>query len=617
MFSIVKKIRFLSFPKTGFGVVAVVLSLYAEPGYANLQEGFVTRADGDNTLVIQNGLYIFRLSGTSREVAESEVRLMGQKFYEGYVARGLKDAVDMLSDVLPIYMRNSAPSLLNLFGFSRMRLGGDDDRAFVAGIAAASSLSYFDVRRVYLHPDLLHVLPALAVKLGLQKAQEGVYASIGCSSVVISDQFSENGERIIGRNQDYQGIGLYDSFPSVSFVTPSKGYRYVAVKPAGLATAGINSMNEHGLVAAIHSMFSSQYKFDGIPILTVVQRIVQYARNIDEALVMLAAMQKERGFVSGWGLHLSDRKDGVARAAVVELDGSGFSVDWRLGGKSALSNHYSTPERKKHILKFSFSTTHHSIARLHRLEKDIYEPFPRTVGDVIDIMRDRIDDFSGETLSFSPWAVSTIDQVSSSVYLPDRKEFYVAIDKAPVSDGRFMKLNFEDGFSGRYEHEKIESISFPLADGSTVQTRFPALPHFKTAFLAFEKKDFPSAYLELKRAYSKEDNPYYRIGLGFVALQLSKFSESIAWMAPLVDSERIHPHHRRVARFIRGLAYDALGERSLASEDFAIIASDSQTWPSMREAAVVRRDFPLDSAKIVNLRFSLKHLDSMAYPAGR
>ncbi len=583
------------------------------------QDFVATRFDGSNSLAVQNGLYIFRLSGTPKEIAQSEARLMGEKFYDGYVARGLTNALELLAEGLPASMQGAVPTVLDVFGFSRMRLGGDDDKGLIAGLAAATTLSFAELRRIYLQPDLLHIIPGIAVKLGAQKALEGSYDSFGCTSLAIGDQFTHNGERIIGRNQDYPGIGLYDTFPSVSFVTPSTGYRYVAVKPAGFVTAGINSMNEYGLVAALHTMYSSEHKFDGVPILTAVQRVIQYARDIDEALVLIDDMQKERGFVSGWGLHLSDRKNGKARAAVVEFDGAGFSVDWRLEGSSTLSNHYSTPERKKHSLYFSFGTTYHSIARLNRLDENVEKLSVGNVEKVVNVMRDRTDDYSGKTFSFSPWSISTIDQVSASVYLPDSKELYIAIDKAPVSDGRFMKLNMNDGFLGKYERTIIDPITFPWNDGNNdaiSKPRFAAYPNFKAAYIAYENKDLFTAYSELKQAYAKEDNPYFRIDLGVIAMRLSLYSESVNWLNPLVASPILHPHHRRVARFFRALSLDALGKRSPASQDFSIVANDPQTWPALQEAAKVRRIVPLDSKKLTNQSFNLKYVDSFFYPAG-
>lgn len=579
--------------------------------------GFEVRRAGHAWMVVQHGLRVAGLAGDPRRVARDHVRLLGEDFERSYFVVAESKVVRSLGALLPPNSRARAERIVDALLFDVMALDGEDDRGVVQGVAEAGGHSLRACRRAYLGPDAQHLLVAAAARLGLLDARTGVLDRLGCSSVVLFGERTADGERIFGRNQDYPGLGFYDRMPLVSFVTPRRGHRYVALAPAGVPTAGITAMNDAGLALALHSGLTGYVNPRGLPILTLTHRIVQHCASIDEAVALVDRLDRERGFASGWLIHLTDRKDGVARAAVVEVDAEGYSVSWRSDGVSCLANAYTAPPRRAGELHVAFSTSFHNVARQQRLENLANAPRTFDVHRTVDLMRDRTDQVTGEAVSYSPWILAALDQTEAAVLLPDEGAIWVAVGRAPVTEGLWVRLSLRDAFAGRYVREGL-GPAVRLGHAPPLATRFPAYAAFRDAYVArHQEGDLAAALAHLERALALEDSPWFRLAAGALALRLGRTAAARAHLTRILADPHLPAHHHRLARFYLACALDADGAHSRARELFASVAAAPRTWPTLRRAAASWREHAFPRSRLGDVDLHLKYMDQLDPPRRR
>ncbi|MCR4318365.1 MAG: C45 family peptidase [Planctomycetes bacterium] len=594
---------------------AALIFSFAVNAYADEIE---VKTFGENTMVTQHGLSILHLKGSAYETSLAYANLIGEMMYEGYLPTAADKLDDAIRGVLPEgFLQNLGSPLADGLFFMQMELGGSDDASMVQAFNDVLDNSRVSPLKAYFSPDAQHVLVARAESLGIARAETGIIESFGCSSAIAFGEKTADGARIFGRNQDYFGIGSYDKYPCVSFVEPDVGYRFVCIAPVGLFTAGITAMNEKGLAIGLHSALTKNVNLGGVPILTAIHRVVQRCASIDEAAKMMEEIASTRGNVSGWLCHITDRVDGVAHAAVIEIDGAGVTVVRRDDGTSALTNNYTAKDRREDELHFSFTTAYQNRTRLDRLNARLGADEEIDLGDMLDIMRDRVDSTTSERISYSPYIVTAIDQVKSVIFLPDELAFYVGIDGAPVTHGRWLKLSLENGFADGYTSKNLDFESVGSGP-ERIADEFPGYPHFVDAYVKKHQEfDADGAIESLRLAVQVDDCPYYKLALGAMLLKRGDVSEGAEFVEAVKDDTRMHVHQRRLAKFLFAASGDVLGNSEAARVNFAEVAGDPETWETLKSAARSFADAEFPASKLADIDFNLKFMDGISYPTDK
>ena len=108
-------------------------------------------------------------------------------------------------------------------------------------------------------------------------------ALVGCTSFGTWDAQSKDSEMIIGRNFDFYVGDKFAQDKIVAFFNPSEGYKFMTVTWGGFIGA-VSGMNEKGLTVTINADKTKIPTASATPVSLVAREILQYAKNISEAL---------------------------------------------------------------------------------------------------------------------------------------------------------------------------------------------------------------------------------------------------------------------------------------------------------------------------------------------
>lgn len=118
-------------------------------------------------------------------------------------------------------------------------------------------------------------------------------ALVGCTSFGTWGGTTDS-NMIIGRNFDFYVGDKFAEDKIVAFINPTEGYKFMTVTWGGFIGA-VSGMNEKGLTVTINAAKSSIPSGSATPVSLVAREILQYAKNIDEALQIT---RKRKMFVS-------------------------------------------------------------------------------------------------------------------------------------------------------------------------------------------------------------------------------------------------------------------------------------------------------------------------------
>lgn len=224
------------------------------------------------------------------------------------------------------------------------------------------------IRSLYLHGahDIGHALSDLAL--------------VGCTSVALWGDQTEDGELLIGRNFDFYAGDEFAEEKVIAFIRPNEGIPFASVSWPGMLGV-VSGMNLEGLTVTMNAGKSSIPLKAKKPISILAREILQYCSTIDEAI---ALANKSEVFVSE-SLMIGSAKD--KKSVLIEIAPKNIGVYEVENNQLVCSNHFQSEAYKRDKRNNKHIQKSHSKYRFERftelLEADSSKMNPLRLSDIL------------------------------------------------------------------------------------------------------------------------------------------------------------------------------------------------------------------------------------------
>lgn len=306
------------------------------------------------------------------------------------------------------------------------------------------------------------------------------YSVVGCTSFAVKGRKSANHELLVGRNFDFYVGDDFAKNKLVIFVNPSKGYKFTSYSWAGF-TGVASGMNEKGLTVTINASKSDLPTSSKMPISLLAREILQYAKNIDEAV---AIAKKRHTFVSET-LMVSSAEDG--KAVLIEKSPKKLGVYESKTDVLVCANHYQSDVFKKDQANVKNIAHSDSKYRFERMKQLLAGTHPLNSVNAAAILRDQ-SARDGDTLGMgNPRALNQLQAHHSVVMQPQSKLYYISSSDYQL--GTFLGYDLAKTFKTK-QIQLVDTISQDPFLTSAAYGKFKAFKLVKqqiSAYLMFDK----------------------------------------------------------------------------------------------------------------------------------
>lgn len=324
----------------------------------------------------------------------------------------------------------------------------EDYQAELYGLSRYSSDQYNFIaprylRSLYLHGahDIGHALQDLAM--------------VGCTSLAVWNENTEDGDLLIGRNFDFFVGDDFAENKLVEFVQPEQGIPYMSVSWPGMIGV-VSGMNKEGITVTINAGKSKIPLTAKTPISFVTREILQYARNIDEAIVIV---KKRKVFVSESILvgSANDRK-----AVIIEVSPDNFGVyEAPNSDRVFCANHFQSDSYKNDKRNQKHIQESHSEYRYEKLQELLQENKKLNPEKMALILRDR-SGLKERKIGFgNEKAINQLLAHHAVIFLPEKRLVWVSSN--PYQLGEFVCYDLNKIFSDhRLENAELGVSQFNI-----------------------------------------------------------------------------------------------------------------------------------------------------------
>ena len=356
----------------------------------------------------------------------------------------------------------------------------EDYQAELYGLSQYSSDKYDFIapkflRSMYLHGahDIGHAMQDLMV--------------VGCTSLAIWNENTEDGDLLIGRNFDFYVGDDFSKNKLIEFVEPEEGIPYLSVSWPGMIGV-VSGMNKEGITVTINAGKSKIPLTAKTPISLVTREILQYAKNIDEAI---AIAKKRKVFVSE-SILVGSAND--KNAVIIEVSPDNFGV-YKVENTSRVfcTNHFQSDAYKddkrnqKHIIES------HSEYRYEKLQELLKENKKLNPEKMTAILRDK-SGLKGEKIGYgNEKAINQLLAHHAVIFSPQKRLVWVSSN--PYQLGEFVCYDLNEIFSDK----RLKSGEFSKSELNIAKDPFVDSKEFKN----YEEYKFASS--EVNNAIDDKD----------------------------------------------------------------------------------------------------------------
>lgn len=274
---------------------------------------------------------------------------------------------------------------------------------------------------------------------------------VGCSSFAVDHDRSADGKLLIGRNFDFYVGDDFAEDKLLTFVNPTKGYKFASYAWGGLIGV-VSGMNEKGLTVTINASKSDVPLGAKDPISILTREILQYASTTAEAIEIA---QKRETFVSESILVGSAIDDKVI---VIEKSPSKMDVYEPSSDAMVCTNHYQSELFSKDEVNIDNINTSDSKYRFDRMQQLLDRYAPIDVNDAAAILRDRNGLNDVELGLGNPKALNQLIAHHSVMFKPQDKLLWVSTP--PYQLGTYVSYDLDEVFKDGTDGE-VDSLNIP------------------------------------------------------------------------------------------------------------------------------------------------------------
>lgn len=300
------------------------------------------------------------------------------------------------------------------------------------------------LRSLYLHAahDIGHALTDLDM--------------VGCTSFAAWNDNTEDGSLLLARNLDFYAGDEFAESKIISFVRPAKGYPFMSISWGGMI-GNLSGMNTEGLTVTLNSGKSDIPLIAKTPISIVAREILQYAKNIDEAI---AIARKREVFVSE-SIMIGSAHD--KKAVLIEVSPKKFGIlDVPNSSQVICSNHFQSDAFKDDENNKEAITNSHSQYRYEKMQ-ELLNDSKITPAKAVEMMRNR-EGLGNTSLGYgNQKAINQLLAHHSVVFKPEQKLVWVSSN--PYQLGEFVAYDLDEIFGtshkGIISSMAIDSLTIP------------------------------------------------------------------------------------------------------------------------------------------------------------
>ncbi len=347
------------------------------------------------------------------------------------------------------FKRNFLKYLIGWFNRNLDKNVTEEDKEEIYGISESASEKY-----QYLGSNYQRILNYHAAH-DIGHAVQNL-ALVGCTSFGTWDDMSADSTMIIGRNFDFYVGDKFAEDKIVAFFNPKQGHKFMTVTWGGFIGA-VSGMNDKGLSVTINAAKSSLPTGSATPVSLVTREILQYAKNIKEAI----AIAKSRKMFVSESFLVASAEDG--RAVIIEKTPNELDVYDPHKNFIVCANHFQSNvlgKSKKNIEQMNESA---STYRYQRLMELLNANGKNTVQKTINILRDQKGLNNANIGMGNEKAINQLLAHHSIVFEP--KKLLVWVSTSPWQLGKYVAYDLNKIFTlqGMAENREITDSSLTIA----------------------------------------------------------------------------------------------------------------------------------------------------------
>jgi predicted choloylglycine hydrolase len=256
----------------------------------------------------------------------------------------------------------------------------------------------------------------------------------GCSALAVWGDKTWDGNLLIGRNFDFYAGDKFAEDKILLFINPTKGYKHAFVTWGGMIGV-VSGMNERGLCVMVNAAPSDIPFSSATPVSILARRILQYARNIKEAV---SIAEKNKTFISEQFIIASAEDN---KAITIEKT-KNFQTVYSTSTPYMLCTNHFQSEKLSSKAKSSKNSSTYRMDRMLELLDSTQLFTPR---NMVTFLRDKKGKNGTNIGLGNENSINQLIAHHSIVFHPDSKTLWIST--SPYQEGAFLAYNLSKVFN--------------------------------------------------------------------------------------------------------------------------------------------------------------------------